>query len=156
MLDADASDLHLSSGTPPMIRLHGTMKALPGEQPLDPAKLEQIIAIWLQMGKVELLRGNLVFDAATDGGAKPASREVLVEAVRHYLLSVAYFELYSDRTRNIQKAFLQMYNRLKGNSYDDLSYLQDIALPAIAAEYKIKMERFGQFYRDTLGLALQL
>ncbi|MGH9316576.1 MAG: type IV pilus twitching motility protein PilT, partial [Thermoanaerobaculia bacterium] len=47
MLEAGASDLHLSSGAPPNIRLHGVMQVLPGHAPLAAeellARLQEII-----------------------------------------------------------------------------------------------------------------
>lgn len=126
-----------------------------GEVPTEIPEEECVEALWLQMGKVELLSGSLAFDRATDDGPKPAIRHILEETVRHYFLSAAYFERYSNRATGLRTAFRQMYDRLKHCSFDDLRYLEKEALPAIAASYRIDLSRPGRFFEDTLGLALQ-
>jgi twitching motility protein PilT len=44
MLDLHASDLHLKSGSPPMVRLHGEMGALEGRAPLDASELWELVS----------------------------------------------------------------------------------------------------------------
>jgi hypothetical protein len=127
-----------------------------GQKPAKIPEEERIEALWLQMGKVELLRGDLVFDEATDGGSKPATRETLVETVRHYVLSAVYFETYSNRATGLRATFGRMSDRLDRCTFDDLRYLQEEALPSIARSYRIDLTRPGRFFEDTLGLALQL
>jgi twitching motility protein PilT len=39
MLEMGASDLHLSTGSPPHVRVHGSMQALPGQKPLEAGPL---------------------------------------------------------------------------------------------------------------------
>jgi twitching motility protein PilT len=39
MLEMGASDLHLSTGSPPHVRVHGNMQTLPGERPLEAGPL---------------------------------------------------------------------------------------------------------------------
>jgi twitching motility protein PilT len=39
MLEMGASDLHLSTGSPPHVRVHGNMQSLPGERPLEAGPL---------------------------------------------------------------------------------------------------------------------
>jgi twitching motility protein PilT len=39
MLEMGASDLHLSTGSPPHVRVHGEMQALPGQKPLEAGPL---------------------------------------------------------------------------------------------------------------------
>lgn len=114
-----------------------------------------IEAFWLQMGKIELLRGNLAFDAGTDGGSRPAPREVLGQTAQHYLLSAAYFGQYSERAVGLRATFRQMYDRFKHCGLDDLTYLQKEALPAIADKYAIDLPLLGGFFEDTLGLAIE-
>jgi twitching motility protein PilT len=43
MLDAKASDLHLKSGRPPMVRIDGGMQPLPERPALDPKLLEKLV-----------------------------------------------------------------------------------------------------------------
>ena len=40
LLDQGGSDLHLSAGRPPLLRLHGSLEALAGEPVLEPAALQ--------------------------------------------------------------------------------------------------------------------
>jgi tetratricopeptide (TPR) repeat protein len=126
-----------------------------GEQLSEIPEEKCVEAFWLQMGKIELLYGNLVFDLGTDGGTKPASPQVLEETALHYLLSAAYFEEYSELAVGLRSTFGQMYVRFKHSSLDELAYLQREALPAMAREYNIGPSRLGRFFQDTLGLALE-
>jgi tetratricopeptide (TPR) repeat protein len=126
-----------------------------GKLQTEIAAEEQVEAFWLQMGKVELLRGNLVFDLGTHRGTKPATRKVLKETAQHYMLSAVYFERYSDRAIGLGSAFKQMYDRFKGSPLGDLQYLREEALPEIAAKYAIDLSSPGRFFEDTLGLAVE-
>jgi tetratricopeptide (TPR) repeat protein len=112
-------------------------------------------AFWLQMGKIELFQGNLAFDVGTDGGTRPATLEVLEEAARHYLLSAAYFEKFSARAVGLRATFRQMYDRFKYCPFDELQYLREKALPAVADRYAIDISRLGSFFEDTIGLAIE-
>jgi tetratricopeptide (TPR) repeat protein len=127
-----------------------------GERPPEIPEEERVEAFWLQMGKIELLRGSLVFDVGTDSGFRPATREVLKETAQHYMLSVAYFEQYSDRAVGIRATFRQMYDRFKHCTPDELQYLREEALPKIADKYDIDLSRLGLFFEDTLGLAIEV
>ncbi len=111
-----------------------------------------IEAFWLQMGKVELLRGSLVFDRGTDKRTKPATHQVLKKTAEHYMLSARYFERYSDRAVGLGATFRQMYDRFKD---EDLQYLREEALPEIAEKYAMDLSRPSRFFEDTLGLAME-
>lgn len=123
-----------------------------GGRPEIPTE-ECIEAFWQQMGKIELLWGDVVWDEGTGNGSQPASRRVLGEAARHYLLSSIYFEHYSGRDVGLQIAFRHVYVRFKYAALDDLGYLQQDALPTVAEQYSIDATRFLSFLRDTLGLS---
>jgi len=43
LLEKGASDLHLSAGRPPLLRLHGSLAAVSGEPPLSPAVVQQLV-----------------------------------------------------------------------------------------------------------------
>jgi tetratricopeptide (TPR) repeat protein len=115
---------------------------------------ECVEAFWQQMGKVELLRGNLVWDEGTEGGSKPAARDVLRETAEHFLLSSVYFEQYSGLAVGLQSTFSRVYLRFKHSRLDDLRYLYQEALPAIAKKYNVDPTRFISFFGDTLGLTV--
>jgi len=112
---------------------------------------ECVEAYWLQLGKIELLHGNLAFDVGTDGGAKPATLAVLEEAARHYLLSIAYFERFSAEAVGLSTTFKQIYDGFKYCKSDELQYLREQVLPSIANKYAIDKSRFEKFFEDTLG-----
>lgn len=117
---------------------------------------EQVEAFWLQLGKIELLSGNIAFDIGSKGGTRPASLEVLKEVIEHYSLSAVYFEQYSQEASGLRATFKQIYERLKDTPLKDLMYLQEEALPKIAATYQIDLSRLASFFEDTLGLAIDL
>ena len=43
MVEEGASDLHLSSGAPPLLRLHGDMVAIEGQPSLDNARIQELV-----------------------------------------------------------------------------------------------------------------
>jgi len=112
---------------------------------------ECVEAFWLQMGKIELLHGNLAFDIGTEGGAKPATLEVLEEAAEHYLLSIAYFERFSVEAVGLSATFKHTYDGFKYCTFDELQYLREKTLPSIANKYAIDKSRLERFFEDTLG-----
>jgi tetratricopeptide (TPR) repeat protein len=126
-----------------------------GGLPVELPEEERIEAFLLQMGKIELLRGNLVFAVGTEGDVRLAPREVLRKAAQHYMLSAVYFERYSYRAVGLRATFKQMYDRFKLISLDDLEYLREEALPELANQYSIDLSRLGSFFEDTLGLAVE-
>ena len=114
-----------------------------------------IESFWLQLGKIELLRGNVSFDIGTENGKRPVTRDVLEETMLHYLSSTAYFERFSEQAVGLGETFRQMYHRFRTCSHEDLAYLQE-RVPDLAAEYGIvSLERLGRFFEDTLGLAIR-
>ena len=125
------------------LREHGVEKEIPEEECVE--------AYWLQMGKIELLHGNLVFDIGTEGGAKPATLKVLEEVAEHYLLSIAYFERFSAEAVGLSAAFKHIYDGFKYCKFDELQYLREQVLPSIANKYAIDKSRFEKFFEDTLG-----
>jgi twitching motility protein PilT len=59
MLEMGASDLHLSTDTPPRIRVHGEMKVLPGAEPLpEQVLLEQLFEITPDRNQLEFETRN--------------------------------------------------------------------------------------------------
>ncbi|MCW1929940.1 MAG: ATPase, T2SS/T4P/T4SS family [Candidatus Kerfeldbacteria bacterium] len=51
-----ASDLHLSVGNPPMMRVRGRLVAMPDQQLLTPAFIENVALLWLDAYYAELLK----------------------------------------------------------------------------------------------------
>ena len=43
VLERDASDLHLTAGAAPMLRVHGSLQALEGYPHLDPEQVQQMV-----------------------------------------------------------------------------------------------------------------
>lgn len=125
------------------------------EPPAEIPLMERIDPMWLQMGKVELLRGSIVFDQNMAYGSRAPTRDILEEAVRHYVLSVSYFEKYSTSEKGLQNTFGQMYDRLRHVPVEDLAHLQSETLPDLAETYGIDVSRSAEFLADTLGLAPQ-
>jgi tetratricopeptide (TPR) repeat protein len=109
---------------------------------------------WRQMGKIELLRGHLAFDREQTSSSE-ASRSLLNQTVQHYALAAGYFERYSGQIR-FQFAVEQLYDHFKRHNRADLEYAQNELLPAIAAKYHLDLDCLHEFFKDTLGLALQL
>lgn len=109
---------------------------------------------WRQMGKIELQRGHLTFDRE-QSNSEGASRSLLNQAMQHYALAAGYIERYSGQTR-FQISVEQLYDHFKHHSRADLEYAQNELLPAIAAQYRLDLNCLHEFFKDTLGLALQL
>jgi tetratricopeptide (TPR) repeat protein len=110
---------------------------------------------WWQMGKVEMLHGHMVYDreSNSDGGI---SRQVLAQAMRHYALAAAYFERYSEWAVEMRVTSERLYDNFRRCRRDDLQHLRAEVLPSVASAYHLDASRLQGFFKDTLGLALQI
>lgn len=111
---------------------------------------------FLLLGKIELLFGYLRYQNGLIKGEGRVGQEDLAKAMRHFVFSVTYFEMYSKRAIGRETAYKQLYERFKKCSTDDLKYLRDIVIPAIAKDYGLEANWVGGLFEDTLGLALQI
>jgi twitching motility protein PilT len=64
LIDAGGSDLHLTTGTPPQIRLNGVLQAIEGYDPLKPAELRAMVYGILTARQKEQLENSLELDAS--------------------------------------------------------------------------------------------
>lgn len=62
MTDAGGSDLHLTTNSPPQIRVHGHLSALPGYKPLSPAETKQLAYSVLTDAQKHRFEENLELD----------------------------------------------------------------------------------------------
>ena len=62
VLERDASDLHLTAGAAPMLRVHGSLQALEGYPPLDPEQVQQMVYAILTQRQRERLEEDLELD----------------------------------------------------------------------------------------------
>ena len=108
------------------------------------------------LGKIELAYGNISYEIGLKHGNGQVPRKDLVDAMRHYVFSSAYFELFSNRAAGRETAYKQLYTRFKKCKYDDLRYLQNELIPEIANDFKLDPKWINGFFEDTLGLALQV
>jgi len=106
---------------------------------------ECIEEFWRKMGKIEMLRGHLIFDRGSDSEGK-VPRQVLEQAMPHYVLAVAYFEQYSEHTVQSHTAHEQLYGNFRRCERGDLRYVQDEVLPSIAATYALNVARLRETF----------
>ncbi|MGD9701839.1 MAG: PilT/PilU family type 4a pilus ATPase [Acidimicrobiia bacterium] len=64
LLEAGGSDLHLSAGAPPSIRVHGSLRALEGYGVLDGETIEQLVFPVLDEGRRSAFKAELELDVA--------------------------------------------------------------------------------------------
>src|SRR5687767_8931261 len=62
VMSRDGSDLHLTAGAPPVIRVHGKLQRLEGESKLQPADLRQMIYSVLTQRQRERLEDEMELD----------------------------------------------------------------------------------------------
>jgi twitching motility protein PilT len=62
VIDENASDLHLTGGLPPMIRVHGDLRPIPGFRRLLPKDLQELIYAMLTQKQRETFEENLELD----------------------------------------------------------------------------------------------
>jgi twitching motility protein PilT len=62
VMSRDGSDLHLTAGAPPVIRIHGKLQRLEGENKLQPADLRQMIYSVLTQRQRERLEDEMELD----------------------------------------------------------------------------------------------
>jgi tetratricopeptide (TPR) repeat protein len=122
---------------------------------------ERVEEFWHQMGKIELLRGHLVYDRDEEARKAKSSKEkvsraVLEEAIQHYVFAAAYFERFSPRAAGLETTLKQIYSRFKRCKIEDLRHMQTEVIPNLAKTYALDPSTLGRFFENTLGLALQL
>ncbi|MBI4036022.1 type IV pilus twitching motility protein PilT [Candidatus Daviesbacteria bacterium] len=61
-IQRNASDLHLSVGSPPMLRIHSELLPVPGETPITPEQIESLIRPLLSETQYNLFKENLELD----------------------------------------------------------------------------------------------
>ena len=66
MVAQEASDVHLTVGTPPAIRVHGRLSVLPDEPPCQSEELEQELEVLLDTRQLDLFRETMELDFALD------------------------------------------------------------------------------------------
>ena len=54
----NASDLHLSVGYPPILRIHGELIPIPGEDPIAPEVVESLLAPLINETQKNIISGN--------------------------------------------------------------------------------------------------
>ena len=64
LLESDGSDLHLTAGTPPVIRLHGDLNRLANYPVLEPQRLRTMIYSVISQKQRERLEQNLELDCS--------------------------------------------------------------------------------------------
>ena len=62
VIDLGASDLHLTGGLPPMVRVHGDLKPLAGYRKLLPKDLQELIYAMLTQKQREQFESNQELD----------------------------------------------------------------------------------------------
>jgi twitching motility protein PilT len=62
VIETDASDLHLTGGLPPMVRIHGELEPIPGFRRLLPKDLQELIYSMLTQKQREQFEENLELD----------------------------------------------------------------------------------------------
>ena len=66
MIAQEASDVHLTVGTPPAIRVRGRLAVLPDEPPCQAEELEQELEVLLDARQLDMFRKTLELDFALD------------------------------------------------------------------------------------------
>ncbi|MGH2738861.1 MAG: type IV pili twitching motility protein PilT, partial [Actinomycetota bacterium] len=64
VVDRGASDLHLTTGTPPVVRLNGVLHRLENYEPLEPDQLQRMIYSILTQRQRERLEQDLELDVS--------------------------------------------------------------------------------------------
>ena len=135
-------------------------KAIPGEyvvakgETSQISEQEQIEIYWHLLGKIEMTRGDLLFEQEKGSGVVPVSREIVRKILRHYMLSVTYFDKFAERSPGLKDSFKHIYDHVKLLPFDERVYLAKQGLKEIADELQIDVDRFKEFYEDTIGITM--
>jgi hypothetical protein len=113
---------------------------------------ECVEEFWQLMGKIELLRGYLVYEVGLSRGDGKVSRSILEEAMRHFAFAIAYFENYSEQAAGLETTLKQLHDLFKTCEYEDLRHMRDELLPALEGTYALDPARVNKFFEDTFGL----
>src|ERR1700722_16815247 len=116
VVDRRASDLHLTAGAPPMIRIRGRLTPIEGYGPLDPTETREIIYSILNNAQRQKLENNWQLDFAY---TIPGAARFRVNAFfRRGALGAAFrlipFEIVPLESLGLPPAVAEFANRPRG------------------------------------------
>jgi hypothetical protein len=116
---------------------------------------ECIEGLWYRrMSEKKMLCGHRLLERELDNGRK--SRETLFRVLQHYATAVAYLKQHAEQALEQWNILWQIYNSLKQCRLEDLRYLQDEALPAIAEIQIPHTPAVYDLLNEALSLALEV
>lgn len=122
-------------------------KGLGGLPILD--KEKAIIPFWAQLGKAELLRGQIAFNRFARSSNKDI--DALKETAEHYTLSLAYDTQFSDQEfRDMRRAMDRIYERLKPLNAAEMLVVYD-AVADVEKKYNLGESRMKRFLERNFG-----
>src|SRR3990167_2452890 len=83
-IQRDASDLHLSVGFPPTLRIHGDIIPVPGEPPTSPEQIESLIRPLLTEVQYNIFKQTLELDFSFEFESKARFRVNLYKQKGHH------------------------------------------------------------------------
>jgi tetratricopeptide (TPR) repeat protein len=98
-------------------------------------------AYYKLMGHVDMLAGALLFDKAKKSADASASRRMILSAMEHYVLAVAYYYRYSSISSNTYVMTTdRIYRRLSQCDSDLIGKIKKEYLPELFSKYNIPLE----------------
>jgi len=108
---------------------------------------DMIDAYYKLMGQVEMLAGAIVFDKIQT--APSPSKDMVVEAMEHYVLAVAYYSCYSNVSSNTYVMTTErIYKRLHDIKKDVIAEIKRNDLPNWIKKYGIPAEWVAPLFND--------
>jgi tetratricopeptide (TPR) repeat protein len=113
---------------------------------------ERVDAYYKLMGQVELLYGAIEYERGTPTEKKNLPGGIALEEItRRYLLAVAYFHRYADKTFADRFTYNRIYERYKDYSTAMARQIMQTIIPKWSAEYQLPKE-VGEPFLDIFGL----
>lgn len=112
---------------------------------------EAIIPFLTQLGKMELLRGQIAFNRYAQSRDTSVRREAIKDAIRHYTLAMAYdTQFRTQEFRDLRRAKDRMYERLKVLNAEEMRLVYD-TVEEVQREFHLDPSAMRAFLKRNFG-----
>jgi tetratricopeptide (TPR) repeat protein len=115
---------------------------------------ERVDAYYKLMGQVEFLAGTVIYNEASDASGSQPGEDVARNMLEHYVLSIAYYNLFSGGSFTNRQTNHRIYSRLRGYDREFLVDLRDNQIRQVLEKYKLPPEIVREQFNEIFGLLI--
>lgn len=122
--------------------------------PLQLDDKARVDAYYKLMGQVEFLVGTVVFNEASERSGAQPGEDIVRKMLEHYVLAIAYYNLFSGGSFTHRQTNHRIYARLRGYPREFLIDLRDNQIGQMLAKYKLPPELVQEQFKEVFGLLI--